>query len=346
MAGRLAHPQYSKRRVGEPLRAYARRVNAKYDDDWAMKARERRAQHAARLPTPEDQDDAIRRSVESNAARWKLDDDDVWLVRARLAHGGPRRPRSPPQPRQRPRRALNIEYPEAQSLSDYESDSGSESGHLLPDCDSDSNDDGHELCAAPVLAFFPRRRVRPSPQVAAEPLRTKRRREDEDDMYEGPWCPTRFARVMTDASCRITNDIKRCKTDPAVGQTEPIKTSSKRRRDDDGDYNCDEKEYVYFSLVVPPWRSLAAANSRLLSERCAAPKDRGYGKIRRHLPRTPSLRWLQFPARPAMVSPKKPPHLQKTQSVYERDRIVQRPGYPTQMSPRKARNVHRGHRFL
>lgn len=183
MAGRLAHPQYSKRRVGEPLRAYARRVNAKYDDDWAMKARERKAQHVARLPTPEDQDDAIRRSIESNAARWKLEDDDLWLVRARLAHGGPRRPRSQPQSRPRPRRSLNLEYPEAQSLSDYESDSGSESDHLMPDCDSDGDDDGEELCAAPALECFQRRRIRRSPQAAAEPLRTKRRREDEDDTY-------------------------------------------------------------------------------------------------------------------------------------------------------------------
>lgn len=191
MAGRLAHPQYSKRRVGEPLRAYARRVNAKYDDDWAMKARERRAQHAARLPTPEDQDNAIRRSIEANAARWELEDDDVWLVRARLAHGGQRRPRSQLLSRQRPRRTLNIEYPEAQSLSDYESDSGEESDHLLPGSDSDSD----ELCATPAVEFFQQRRIRSSPQVAAEPLRMKRRRGNEDDMYESH-CPSRASPVL------------------------------------------------------------------------------------------------------------------------------------------------------
>ncbi|KAK4194181.1 hypothetical protein QBC40DRAFT_40129 [Triangularia verruculosa] len=210
MSARFDIPQYTKRRAGEPMRAYMQRANAKYDSDWAAKAREQRVQQTARLSTPEDQDDAaIRRSIETNARLWKLPDDDAWLMRARLAYGGPRLERPQPRPRQprqpqynRPSPPLNLQYPEARSLSDCESDSGAESDYLMPDCDSDNDNFSSEPPSEPY-------QTRSNPPIATQPLRNKHRREDEED---------------------ITNEIKRYKTEPLVDiQSDPTRTSSKRR---------------------------------------------------------------------------------------------------------------------
>ncbi|KAK4224512.1 hypothetical protein QBC38DRAFT_458199 [Podospora fimiseda] len=202
MASRFDIPQYVKRRVGEPMRAYVQRANAKYNSDWAVKAREQKVQRTARLSTPEEQDDAIiRRSIETNAAIWDLPDDDLWLMRARLAYGGQRSSRRRSRQQRQPKRncisaPLNLQYPEARSLSDCESDSGAESDHLMPDCDSDEDN------------------FSPEPPSELYQIRSnKRRREDEED---------------------ITNDIKRHKAEPLVDvQPSPTRMSLKRRRDDD-----------------------------------------------------------------------------------------------------------------
>ncbi|KAK4163066.1 hypothetical protein QBC43DRAFT_70194 [Cladorrhinum sp. PSN259] len=194
-------PQYASRRPDESLHAYSQRANAQYASDWALKAREQMVQRTARLSTPEDQDDAaILRSIEADAAVWKLPDDDLWLTRNRLAYGG--QPPSRPQPRQlqynHSYSPLNLEYPDARSLTDCESDSGAESDHLMPDCDNDNDNFSSEP---------------PSEPTATQPLRNKRHREDEED---------------------ITNDIKRHKTEPLVDvQPDPTRMRSKRRRDND-----------------------------------------------------------------------------------------------------------------
>lgn len=99
-------------------------------------------------------------------------------MRARLAHSRPRLER--PQPRQPqynpPSLPLNLQYPEARSLSDCESDSGAESDHLMPDCESDSDNFSSE----PLSELY---QTRSTPPIATQPLRNKRRREGEEDMY-------------------------------------------------------------------------------------------------------------------------------------------------------------------